>query len=100
MIVAMVSMRMVQMAFDQVIDMIAVGHCFVAAIGTVNVAFGVPTDVMVDGAFVRMRGVHLDHMFFNLGAFLMHQVTAFEIIRVSMMFNRRVPATGMMLMIF
>ncbi|MDB6067160.1 MAG: hypothetical protein JWR26_3368 [Pedosphaera sp.] len=96
----MISMGMVQVALDQIIDMIAVRHGFMSAIGTMDMAFGVAADVMVAGAFIRMLGIHFHNVIFNPAAFLMHQMTAFEIVRVPVMFNRRVPATGAMLMIF
>ena len=100
MIIAVVSMGMVQVAIDQIIDMIAVRHGFVAAIGTMDMAFGVSAEVMVAGAFIRMLGIHFHNVFLHPAAFLMHQMTAFEIIRVPVMFNRCVPATGAVLMSF
>ncbi len=96
----MASMGMVQVAVDQVINMITMRHGFVAAIGTVDMTFGVTANIMVAGAFVGMRGIHFNHVFFNLAVFLMHQMPAFEIIRVAVVFNRCVPATGSVLMIF
>ena len=96
----MIAVRMMQVAIDQIIDMSAVGHGFVAAIGTVDMAFGVTANVMVAGAFIRMLGIHFHNVFLHLAAFLMHQMTAFEVIRVPVMFNRRVPATRPVLMIF
>ncbi|MDB6019788.1 MAG: hypothetical protein JWR19_4277 [Pedosphaera sp.] len=100
MVVAVVAMGMVQVAIDQVIDVIAMGHGFVATIGAVDMVFGMPANVMVAGAFIRMRGIHFHTVFFRFGAFLMHQMAVIEIIRVSVMFHRRVSATGAVLMIF
>ena len=100
MVVAVVSMGMVQVAIDEIVRMIPVGNGFVTAIGAMHMAFGVSANVMIAGAFIRMRGIHFHHMVFLLSAFLMHQVAAFEIIRVPVMFDRRVPATGAMLMSF
>lgn len=100
MVIAMVSMGMVQMAIDQIIHMIAMRYGFVSAIGTVDMAFGVAANGVVTSALIWMRGIHFNHVFFNLAAFLMHQMPAFQIIRVPMMFYRRVPATRTVPMIF
>jgi len=100
MIVAMISMGMVQVAIDQIIDMITVGYRFVAAIRTVDMGLGVPANIMVASAFIGMRGIHFNHVFFNLAAFLMHQMAVVEKIRVPMMFNWRMPAAGAVLMTF
>jgi hypothetical protein len=98
MIVTVVSMGMVQVTIDQVIDMIAVGHGFMATIGTMDMTLGVPADVMVAGAFIGMRSINFNDMLLNLAALLMHQMAIFEIICVAVMFNRCVPATGAVLM--
>jgi hypothetical protein len=98
MVVAVVSMRVVQVAIDQVIDMITVGHGFVTTIGAMDMAFGMPADLMVAGAFVGMRSINLDDMLLKLAALLMHKMPRFEIICMSVMFNRCVPTTGAVLM--
>ena len=100
MIVAMISMGMVKVSIDQIIDMIAMGHGFMPTIGAVDMGFGMPANVMVACAFIGMCGVHFNHVFFYLAAFLMHQTAVVEEIRVPMMFNWCMPATGAMLMIF
>jgi hypothetical protein len=51
-IVAVVAVRMVKMAHDPKVHMIAVRHCFVATSGPVNVARLVPTAAVVRGAAV------------------------------------------------
>jgi hypothetical protein len=98
MVVAVGSMGMVQVAIDQIIDVVAVGHGFVTTIGAMDMTFGVPTDVMVAGAFIGVGSINFDDMFFNLAALLMQQMATFEVICVAMVFNRCVPATRGVLM--
>jgi hypothetical protein len=100
MIIAMIAMGMVKVAVDQIIDVIAVRHGFVAAIGTVDMPFGVAANLVIASAFIGMRSIHLNHVFFNLAVLLMHQMSAYEIIHVPVMFNRRMTATGAVPMIF
>lgn len=49
MVIAMVTVRVMQMAVHQIIHVVTVGHGFMAASGTVNVARLMP------GALVRRR---------------------------------------------
>ena len=55
MIITVITVRMVQMAVDKVIDMVAVRHCFVTAIGSVNVVGVVPI-TLVTGRASRWIG--------------------------------------------
>jgi hypothetical protein len=50
-VVAMIPVRVVQVAVDEIVDVIAVLHCFVAAVRAVNVL-----DVMAGAAMVRRAG--------------------------------------------
>ena len=43
----MIAMRMVQVAIDQIVDVISVRNCFVTAVGAVNVACVMPAALMV-----------------------------------------------------
>ena len=52
MVVAVVAVRVVKMAGDPIVHMIAVRHCFVATSGPVDMARLVPTAAMVRGAAV------------------------------------------------
>jgi hypothetical protein len=53
-VVAVVAVRMVKMARDPIVHMIAVRHRFVATTGAVDVAGLVPTAAVVRGAAVRV----------------------------------------------
>lgn len=58
----MIAVRMVQVAVDQVIDMVAVGNRFVAAAGTVAVGLVVSVALVFRGAAVRVLGADFQHM--------------------------------------
>ena len=47
MVIAVIPMWMVQVAIDQIVDMISVWNRFVTAVGAVNVACIMPTALMV-----------------------------------------------------
>jgi hypothetical protein len=57
-IVAVVAVRMVEVAGDQVISVVAVRDRFVAAIRTMGVIRAVPRAVVVRGAVVRVCRAH------------------------------------------
>ena len=59
-IVAMVSVGMVQMAIHQVVDMTSVGYDLMSTVRTVNVRLIVPGTVVFRGAFLRIHRVHSD----------------------------------------
>ncbi|MGE5780178.1 MAG: hypothetical protein ACM30D_12835 [Hyphomicrobiales bacterium] len=61
MIIAMVAVRMMQVAFYQVVDMVAVRHAFVTAIRPMKMLFIVTGALMVSRACVGVRCVHLKH---------------------------------------
>lgn len=65
MVVAVITMRVVQMTIDQVIDVIAMRNGLMAATGTVNVARVVAPAGMVWRALIRIRSVHFNPMFFD-----------------------------------
>ena len=54
MVVAVIAVRVVKMAGDPIVHMVAVRHCIVAASGSVDMTRAVPTAGMVGGAAVRV----------------------------------------------
>ena len=68
-VVAVVTVRVMQMAVDEIVDVVAVWDRFVAAVGAVNMV-GVVTGAIVCGcACVRIRVGHLEHVLFDLTVF-------------------------------
>ena len=49
-VVAVIAIRVVKVAVDQIIDVIAVRHGFVAAIGTVDMPFGVAANLVMSNS--------------------------------------------------
>jgi hypothetical protein len=94
----MIAVRVVEPAIDQVIDVVAVGHRFVAAVRAVHVA-----------RFVAVRGVRaagrilltdLEVMLFDRAVrVLMVEVVVVEVIDVIAMADRGVAAAGSVLVV-
>lgn len=74
MIVAVVAMRVVQAAIDEVIDMVAMRHGFMPAAGAVNVARFVSAAVLTRRAAVRVRLANLDDVLVHMVAMRVMQV--------------------------
>ena len=91
-IIAMAAMRMMQMAFYQVVGMVAVRHPFMAAIRTMNVPFIVTGAVMVSRASVGVRCVHFEHVLIDMIAVHVVQVPVMQVIDVPVMADRLMPA--------
>ena len=74
-IVAMVAVRMMESAIDQVIDVVAVRNCFVAATGTMFV-FRIVASVAAElVTAVRVSLADRNSVFLDSAALLMAQVT-------------------------
>jgi hypothetical protein len=85
-------MRVMQVAFYQVVDMVAMRDSFVAAILAVNVSGVVTGVVMVDRASVGVRCVHFEHVLIDMIPVHMVQVPVMQVIGVPVMIDRFVPA--------
>jgi hypothetical protein len=55
-IIAVIAIRMMKVTAHQIVDMVAMWHCLVAAVRTVLVFRAVRTTVMALGAIGRVRG--------------------------------------------
>jgi hypothetical protein len=85
MVIAVISMRMMEMAVDQVVNVIAMGDLWVPAVGTVDVSLVVPTAVMIGRAAVRIRGIDFQHVIFNLIAAHVLQMPVLQVVGVAQM---------------
>ena len=92
MVVAVVAMRMVQMAIDEVIDVVAMRHRFVAAAVAVHVAGFVAAAVVVRRADVRVGGADGDGVFIDVVAVRMVQVSVVQVINVAFVLDGGVAA--------
>jgi hypothetical protein len=96
MIIAVSAVRMVQMTIDQVINMVAVRHGLVAAVGAVSV-MGFAT--VVRRAFLRIRGGYLNLMVVHMIAMSEMQMAIVEIVGVAVVFHGSVAAVWAMHMV-
>jgi hypothetical protein len=97
-IVAVVAVRMVKMAGDAIIHMVAVRHRLVAAAGAVHMTRLMPTATMVGSAAVRVLARYIDHMLVDMILVRMVEVTIVQIVHVATVAHGRVPAARPMLM--
>jgi hypothetical protein len=96
-VVAVIAVRVVQMAADTVVDMIAVRNRLMAASGAVDMTCVVAAAAMVGGAVVRVVARHFDHMLVDMSFVRMVEMTVMEIIDVPAVAHRRVAAARPML---
>jgi hypothetical protein len=82
-IVAVVAVRVVQMAGDAIIHMIAVRHRLVTTAGPVRMPRLMPAATMVRGAALGVLARYLDHMFVDMIFVGMVQVTVVQIVDVA-----------------
>jgi hypothetical protein len=94
MIVAMVAVRMVELAVDQVVDVIAVRHRLVAAAGSMFVRRIMPSLVAKMVTPIRIQLAYGKDVFLNRVALLMVKMTILQEVDVPIMFNRRMSAAG------
>lgn len=95
-IVAMVAVRMMQPAVREIVDMVAMRHGFVAAVGSVAVCRIVAARVMLRIAAVRIALAHGDHMMLGVAALGMLQAAVIEIINVAFVPHGEMTASGAM----
>ncbi len=93
----MIPVRMMQVAIDEVIDMIPVRHRFVPAARAVDLG-GIVAGAG-RGVPVGIRGAHFDDVLVHMIAVRMMQMPVVQIIDVPVVFDRRVAAAGAVLMV-
>jgi hypothetical protein len=99
MVIAVVAVRVVQMAGYEIVDVIAVGDGGVAAIRTMDVVFGMGATVVLGGA---ARGIDLrvfQRVFFHMLATHVVQVAIVKVIDMVAMTDGGVATTRTVLMI-
>jgi hypothetical protein len=99
-VIAVGAMGMVQVAVDQIIDMIPMRNGFVTAPRPVDVVLEVSPDFAIPRAFGRVFGIHFDHVLLDAIPLLVFQMTGLEIIRVPVVLNGDVAAAGPVVMFF
>ena len=97
MVVAVIAVRMVQVAVDEIVDVIPGRHRFMAAPWSVNVARLVTAAAR--RAFVRIFGAHFELMLVYMIAVRMMQMTVMQIINVIVVLDCSMSTVGAMLMV-
>ena len=82
MIVAMIAVRVMQVAVDQIVDMVTVRDGFMAAAGPVLVTLRMAAASMLRRARVGILGADIEDVFVEVVAVRVMQVTVVEIIHV------------------
>lgn len=99
MVIAVVAMRMVQVAVDQIVDVIAVRDWFVPAARPVDMVLGVAIAGMGGSAIGRIGAVDRKNMLFDAGWRHMVQVAIVQIVGVAIMLDALVSTTRTMIVV-
>ena len=75
MVVAMVTVRVVQVSVDEIVDVVAMGHSLMSAVGAMNMAGVVPGAAVVRRASTRVAPIDGDDMFVDVVLVRVVQVT-------------------------
>lgn len=94
MIVAVVAVWMMQVAIDEIVDVVAVWHGLMAAIGTMLVAGGVRSAVVLRGAIGRILARDGDDVLVVVSGVGMVQMPVMQVIGMPLMADGGVPAVG------
>jgi hypothetical protein len=98
-VVAVAVVRVVEMAVDQVIGVIAVRHAGMAAAGAMDVTGGVAGAPVVGRALGRIGRVDRDRAFVDVIAVDLVQVAVVQVVDVAGVLDREVAAVGAVNMI-
>lgn len=99
MVVAVIAVRMVQVAVDEIVDMVPVGDGLVPAPGAMYVFGRVRPARMTRSAPVRVRRVDVDRMVVEVVAVSVEQAAVLQIVRVPLMFDGGMAARWAVVMI-
>ena len=81
-IVAMAAVRVVQMAIDEIIRVVAMRNRLMAAAGTVDMICGMAAALVVRGATVRICGGDFDHMLIDMVPVDMVEMAVVQIVNM------------------
>jgi hypothetical protein len=88
----MIAVRMVEVALDQIVDVVSVRNRFVSTIGPVTMSFVVSPAIMFRRADIGIRRTDDERMFFHHAAFLVMQVAIVQVIDMPIMDDSGVAA--------
>ncbi len=93
-IIAMVAVRMVEAAVDEVIDMVAVRNRLMPAAGPMDVPRLMTLVAIIRRALVRVSRAHFDDVLIDLVSVLMVEVAIVQVVDVITVLDREVTAVG------
>jgi hypothetical protein len=96
-VVAVIAVRMVQVAFDEIVDVIPMRHRFMTAPRSVNVARVVAPAAR--RALVRIFGTHFEPVLVYMIAVRVMQMTVMQVINMIVVRDRSMSAVRAMLMV-
>jgi hypothetical protein len=94
MMIAMVTMGMMQMAIHQIVHMIAVRYRFMAAVLAMHMALFVTATIVGGGARSRVRGGYPDHMLLDRRAVHVMKMATVQIVHMAFVNDAGVTTVG------
>lgn len=94
----MIAVRVMQMAVDEIVDVVAMWHSIVAASGAMLMTGLVAGALVVGRTLVGVLARHLDHVLIDMIAVHVMQVAVMQVIDVIAMTHCSMAATRAMLM--
>lgn len=92
MIIAMTTVQMMQMTIHQIVQVVAVGHCFVTARGTVDMTVIVLTALVIGGALVFVAIIYTETVLIHMTFVHVVEMTVMKIIDMVAMLDCGVSA--------
>ncbi len=99
MVIAVITVGMMEMAVDQIVDVVPVRHRLVPAAGSMHVMGIMTTAGMRRRASIGIGGSHRNGVLVDMVSMRMVEVPVMQVIDVTVVLHRSVPATGAMFMI-
>jgi hypothetical protein len=98
-VVAVITVRMVQVPVNQIIHMVTMGYRGMAATWSMHVISGMTGTLVLwrTGVWVRRRDAN--HMFIDMVAVRMVHMAIVQVVNMAFMLNSDVPAIGSMLVV-
>jgi hypothetical protein len=93
----MIGMRVVEVALDEIIDVIAVRHRLVAATGSVLMSGRVPAAAVLRGAVVWMVSIYRDRMLVDMIAVHVMEMPVMQIVYMTAVADGDMPTTSAVL---
>jgi hypothetical protein len=98
-VIAVIAVRMVQVAIDEIIDVVPMRHGFVTARRAVNVARLMAATVVIRSALVGIFRIDRERMLVDVIAVHVMQMAVVQIVDMIVVLDRRMPTVRAVLMV-